>query len=61
MRILFSFIGGSGHFLPLVPVARAAAAAGHTVAFGCGPSMRATVAAAGFVVSPLGLGGAAPP
>ena len=33
MRILFSFIGGTGHFLPLVPVARAAVRAGHTVAF----------------------------
>ena len=28
MRILFTFIGGSGHFYPLVPVAEAAAAAG---------------------------------
>ena len=61
MRILFSFIGGSGHFLPLVPVARAAAAAGHTVAFGCGPSMRATVAAVGFQVFPLGTGAAVAP
>ncbi|MBR7826575.1 glycosyltransferase family 1 protein [Actinospica sp. MGRD01-02] len=32
MRILFTFIGGSGHFRPLVPFARAAQAAGHTVA-----------------------------
>lgn len=32
MRILFTFIGGQGHFWPLVPVARAAAAAGHEVA-----------------------------
>ena len=28
VRILFTFIGGSGHFYPLVPVAEAAAAAG---------------------------------
>ena len=61
MRILFTFIGGSGHFLPLVPVARAAEAAGHAVAFGCGPSMRATVEAAGFAVFPLGTGSAAAP
>jgi hypothetical protein len=27
VRILFTFIGGSGHFYPLVPVAEAAAAA----------------------------------
>ena len=32
MRILFTFIGGSGHLQPLLPVARAAAAAGHVVA-----------------------------
>jgi hypothetical protein len=32
MRILFTFIGGSGHFRPLMPVARGAQAAGHTVA-----------------------------
>ena len=31
MRVLFSFIGGVGHFYPLVPVARAVAAAGHEV------------------------------
>ncbi len=61
MRILFTFIGGSGHFLPLVPVARAAEAAGHTLAFGCGPSMRATVEAVGFAVFPLGTGSAAAP
>lgn len=33
MRILFAFAGGSGHLDPLVPIARAARAAGHTVAF----------------------------
>ncbi|MGA9749899.1 MAG: glycosyltransferase [Nocardioides sp.] len=32
MRILFTFIGGRGHLQPLIPVARAAAAAGHVVA-----------------------------
>jgi len=31
-RILFAFAGGQGHFDPLVPLARAAAAAGHDVA-----------------------------
>ena len=58
MRLLFTFIGGSGHFLPLVSVARAAFAAGHALVFGCGPSMRATVEAAGFPVFPLGTGAA---
>ena len=33
MRLLFTFAGGSGHFEPLVPIARAAGAAGHSVAF----------------------------
>jgi UDP:flavonoid glycosyltransferase YjiC (YdhE family) len=32
MRILFTFIGGAGHFEPRIPIARAAEAAGHTVA-----------------------------
>ena len=32
MRILFAFAGGQGHFDPLVPLARAAATAGHDVA-----------------------------
>ncbi|MEV4626164.1 glycosyltransferase [Micromonospora sp. NPDC049523] len=48
MRFLFSFAGGSGHFIPLVPIARAAEAAGHQVAFACTPGMAATVEAAGF-------------
>ena len=34
MRILFAFTGGRGHVEPLVPLAEAARAAGHTVAFG---------------------------
>ncbi|MEU7865877.1 glycosyltransferase [Dactylosporangium sp. NPDC049140] len=33
MRILFGFAGGSGHVQPLLPLARAAAARGHAVAF----------------------------
>jgi UDP:flavonoid glycosyltransferase YjiC (YdhE family) len=61
VRILFSFIGGSGHFEPLSPVARAAEAAGHDVAFGCGPAMAATVAAAGFTVFPMGAASAGAP
>lgn len=58
MRILFTFIGGNGHFIPLTALARAAQSAGHTVAFGCGPSMAATVRAAGFTVYTLGEEGA---
>ena len=48
MRILFTFAGGTGHFLPLVPVARAAERAGHVVAFAGQEGMVATVEAAGF-------------
>lgn len=61
MRILFTFIGGSGHVEPLIPVARAALAAGHTVAFGCGPALVATVEAAGFTAFALGAGAGSAP
>jgi UDP:flavonoid glycosyltransferase YjiC (YdhE family) len=48
VRILFTFAGGTGHFLPLVPVARAAERAGHVVAFAGQDGTVATVEAAGF-------------
>lgn len=48
MRILFTFAGGSGHFEPLVPIARAAARAGHAVAFAGQPVMVPAIEAAGF-------------
>jgi UDP:flavonoid glycosyltransferase YjiC (YdhE family) len=48
MRILFAFVGGRGHFEPLLPIARAAVAAGHTIVFSCGRSMVQAVEAAGF-------------
>jgi UDP:flavonoid glycosyltransferase YjiC (YdhE family) len=48
MRILFTFAGGSGHLDPLVPLARAAEAAGHTVAFVGRPWMVPKVEALGF-------------
>ena len=48
MRILFTFAGGSGHLEPLVPIARAAKAAGHTVAFAGRPWMIPKVEALGF-------------
>ncbi|MGK9171412.1 glycosyltransferase [Inquilinus limosus] len=54
MRVLFSFAGGSGHFLPLVPVARAVQAAGHAVAFAGQPAMVPTVEAAGFAAFAAG-------
>jgi UDP:flavonoid glycosyltransferase YjiC (YdhE family) len=61
VRILFAFIGGNGHFDPLVPVARAARAAGHTVAVACGPSMTSTVRDAGFTAFVAGTGDGQPP
>lgn len=55
VRILFTFVGGRGHFEPLIPVARASEAAGHTVAF-CGRvGMIPAITHAGFVGFPGGL------
>ncbi|HEX6287665.1 MAG TPA: glycosyltransferase [Herpetosiphonaceae bacterium] len=54
MRILFTFAGGSGHFVPMVPIARAAEVAGHTVAFASQPAMVAMVEAAGFAAFATG-------
>ena len=48
VRILFTFTGGSGHFLPAVPIARAALAQGHDVLFSCQEAMLDSVTAAGF-------------
>lgn len=48
MRILFTFIGGSGHFRPLIPLARAAQAAGHTVAVAGSAGRYEEITAAGF-------------
>jgi UDP:flavonoid glycosyltransferase YjiC (YdhE family) len=48
VRILFTFIGGLGHFHPLAPVARAAEAAGHEVAVAGAGGPIAHVASAGF-------------
>jgi UDP:flavonoid glycosyltransferase YjiC (YdhE family) len=48
VRILFTFVGGAGHFEPLVPIARAARAAGHAVAFTCAAGMLEVVERRGF-------------
>jgi UDP:flavonoid glycosyltransferase YjiC (YdhE family) len=53
-RILFTFAGGSGHLEPLVPIARAAQAAGHAVAFAGRPWMVPKVAELGFSAFPAG-------
>lgn len=52
MRILFSFIGGIGHFHPLIPVARAAEAAGHTVAVAGSGNLQSAITEAGFAALP---------
>jgi UDP:flavonoid glycosyltransferase YjiC (YdhE family) len=50
--MLFTFIGGLGHFQPLVPVARAAERAGHTIAFAGSGNLQSAISAAGFVAFP---------
>ncbi len=57
MRLLFGFVGGHGHFEPLLPIARAAAQAGHEVAFTGRPGMVPAILAAGFVGFPTGQAG----
>ena len=47
-RMLFTFAGGSGHLKPLIPLARAAEAARHRVAFVARPWMVPQVDVAGF-------------
>jgi len=54
MRILFTTVQLSGHFHPLVPIARAAVAAGHEVTFACAPSFVPTVERVGFRAFPAG-------
>lgn len=55
MRVLFSSTPGYGHVLPLLPLARAFAAAGHDVGFASGPSWRARLQDEGFGFLPAGL------
>ncbi len=52
--MLFTFAGGNGHLEPLVPLARAAEAAGHTVAFVGRPWMLPKVEALGFLAFATG-------
>jgi UDP:flavonoid glycosyltransferase YjiC (YdhE family) len=54
MRILFGFVGGNGHFQPLVPIARAAQDAGHTVAVTGAAAIAPMISAAGFTGFPSG-------
>lgn len=50
LRVLFTFAGGSGHANPLVPIASAVEAAGHTVAFAGHHSGAAVLETHGFTV-----------
>jgi UDP:flavonoid glycosyltransferase YjiC (YdhE family) len=54
MRALFTLSGGMGHLDPLVPLARATAAAGHTVAFAARPWMVPKAQELGFEAFPSG-------
>ncbi|MFY0570757.1 glycosyltransferase [Archangium lansingense] len=54
MRILFTAIPGSGHYHPLVPVARALQQAGHEVAFATSENLRKSVEGGGFRFFPAG-------
>lgn len=54
MRLLVTFSGGLGHLEPLLPLARAAQAAGHEVVFSGRPWMTPKVEAAGFRHLPAG-------
>lgn len=54
VRILVTFAGGSGHFLPTVPFARALRERGHEVRYACQEGMVAAVAAEGWRTAPSG-------
>lgn len=55
MRTLFTTIPSTGHFHPLVPLARAVEDAGHEVAFACAESLGPSVRGAGFRTFAAGL------
>ncbi|MHB1497242.1 MAG: hypothetical protein ACYCXN_04950 [Acidimicrobiales bacterium] len=48
MRVLFSFTGGSGHFLPTAPFARVLRERGHEIMYACQEGMVPTVVSAGW-------------
>ena len=54
MRVLFSTTAGTGHFGPLIPVARVCQAAGHTVAVAAPGNFAEAVTGAGFEHLPFG-------
>lgn len=56
MRVLFSCVATYGHFLPLVPLARAFADEGHDVAFATAEDFRNDVESLGLELLPAGFG-----
>ena len=56
MRVLFTCRPGYGHYYPLLPLARAAAAAGHAVAVASGEPVRGVAEADGFEAFSAGPG-----
>ncbi len=58
MRVLFSSTAGHGHVFPMVPLARAIAAAGHDVLWAGHASVAELIIPAGLSPAPAGLQGA---
>jgi MGT family glycosyltransferase len=54
VRFLFTFCGGSGHFLPTLPIAQALVTRGHEVVYGCQESMCGAVEAVGLTAFDTG-------
>lgn len=55
VRVLCTCLPGTGHFLPMVPQARALAVAGHDVAFATAAEYCPSVEKAGFAALPAGI------
>ncbi len=55
MRVLCTCVPGDGHFNPMLPLARALAAAGHEVAFATAEAIAGRVVKAGFEFLPAGI------
>ncbi len=55
LRVLCTCLPGFGHFLPMLPLARALAAAGHEVAFASAADFLPRIGKLGFAAFPAGL------
>jgi UDP:flavonoid glycosyltransferase YjiC (YdhE family) len=53
MKVLCTTTSGAGHWVPLLPVARALADAGHDVTFACPDTAAEAIRGRGFVVHPF--------